>query len=235
MEIDKVGQFERHKKSLVVMASLFFGFFFAAIFGVFILTSVMQVNTLTYYVCSRVGLPTLEQAMAIVEPAPFQKLAESLDESDPYYEEARLKLLELKKRTGARYIYTMAPKEGSVFRYIIDGSVEKTAPDFSLLGDEEDIGEWDSAALAAYQSGSIQIGILDQSEIWGATLSVYGPIIEQGETIGIVGIDLEAESINQWIRTQVFWQGVVVIAVVLLGMVFYILLRIYAGKFSLPG
>ncbi|MDR2181926.1 MAG: hypothetical protein LBN92_04515 [Treponema sp.] len=235
MEIDKIEQFERHKKSLVVMASLFFGFFFAAIFGVFILTSVMQATTLIHYVCSRVGLPTLEQAMAIVEPAPFRKLAESLDESDPYYEETRLKLLGLKKRTGARYIYTMAPKDGSVFRYIIDGSAEKTASDFSALGDEEDIAEWDSAALAAYQSGNIQIGTLDQSEAWGATVSVYGPISDQGKTVGLIGIDLEAETITRWIRTQVFWQGAVVVAVTLLGLVLYVLLRMRVSKFSLFG
>jgi sensor histidine kinase regulating citrate/malate metabolism len=216
---------ERLKNSIALKnrVTFFFVFFLAAICAVFIITSVLQVNTVTRYVCSELAMPTVKQAQELIESGPFEALTLSLNENDPYYEEARLKLLELKERTNCLYLYTMAPAKGTVFRYIIDGSASPEDEEFSAMGTEEDLREWDNAAMIAVTSKTIQLGTIDQTEQWGSTISAYGPILNsRGDLIGIIGCDLEASGIISWIKTQVLWQLGIVITVVLLGLFVYI-------------
>ncbi|MDR1389664.1 MAG: hypothetical protein LBJ31_06775 [Treponema sp.] len=231
MEPGKYAELDQARGSLKFMVTLFFIFFFVAIFIVFIFTSVLQVNTLTEYICSQVGLPTLRQAAELVDGESFEKLTRTMDSGDPYYDKTRLALKELKERTGSRFIYTMAPKEGSVFFYIVDGG-DPGETGFSELGDEEDIGEWDDAALATFRTGEVHVGALSIDPDWGWTLSAYGPIISGGETIGIVAVDLDSEPIMRYIRTQVFWQAAVVAAATLFGLLIYLLIRRRIGKLA---
>jgi methyl-accepting chemotaxis protein len=129
----------------------------------------------------------------------------------------------------------MTPIEGTMFRYIIDGS---SPPDdeehFSDLGDEEDVSLWDDDAAAAYYTKTFRMASIVQSEEWGTTINSYGPILNsRGEAVGIVGCDLDATEIRQWIRTQVLWQLGIVIAAILLGLIVYVsLLRRITKSFA---
>jgi methyl-accepting chemotaxis protein len=217
---------ERFAVSLKLWTTLFFIFFFLAIFGVFIFTSVLQVNTVIQFVCSRIGLPTVNQVAGIIDGDAFEALSQSLDPEDPYYERVRLQMLEIKEQVDCRYLYTMAPVTDEVYRFIIDGS---TSPDdeenFSPLGAEEDITEYDSAFLVTMRTKTPQLGEIDQSEAWGAVISTYAPILNSaGEAVGIIGCDLEADSIIAWIRTQVTGQLVTVVLFSVLGVVVYLFL-----------
>jgi methyl-accepting chemotaxis protein len=217
---------EKNISSLKFRVTLFFVFFFMAIIGVFIITSVLQVNSVTRYICSQLGQPTVEQVQALVDGDAFEALVNSLDEDDPYYEKARLQMLEIKERVNCLYLYTMAPMDETIWRYIIDGSAP---PDdevhFSPLGSEEDVSVWDEAFFATIQAKTIQLGSVDYQEDWGTVVSTYGPIFNSsGELVGIVGCDLAGDSIAAWIRTQVFWQLGVVTAFVVLGLIVYLTL-----------
>jgi methyl-accepting chemotaxis protein len=195
---------------------------------------VLQVSAVTRYLCSQIALPAVERAQEMVDGDSFEALSESQDKDDPYYENTRLELLELKESVNCQYLYTMAPVEGSLFRYIIDGSVPPDEEGFSDLGDEEDIGLWDAEAVEAFSTKTSKMGTIDQSEEWGASISAYGPILNSsGEAVGIIGCDLDATEIMQWIRTQVLWQRGIVLATVLLGLVVYVsLLRRITRSFS---
>ncbi|MDR2068398.1 MAG: hypothetical protein LBP71_00840 [Spirochaetaceae bacterium] len=208
--------------------TLFVIFFFIAVFGVFVITSVLQISAVTRFICSRIGLPMVDKVSALIDGDAFEALSKSLDPQDPYYTATRLKILEIKQTVNCRYLYTMAPVTASVFRYIIDGS---STPDdeenFSPLGTEEDVSAYDSAFFATLRTKKIQLGVIDINETWGNLISVYAPILNsRGDLVGIIGCDLEADSIIAWIRTQVLWQlGVVFIFAILALSVYFSLVK----------
>ncbi|MDR2758620.1 MAG: hypothetical protein LBB78_04515 [Spirochaetaceae bacterium] len=208
--------------------TLFVVFFFIAVFGVFVITSVLQISAVTRFVCSRIGIPTVDKVSTIIDGDAFEALSKSLDPQDPYYEKTRLKMLEIKQTINCRYLYTMAPVSTSVFRFIIDGS---TTPDdeenFSPLGAEEDISAYDSAFFATLRTKEAQLGVIDMNETWGNIISVYTPILNsRGNLVGIIGCDLEADTIIAWIKTQVLWQlGVVFLFAILALTVYFPLVK----------
>jgi methyl-accepting chemotaxis protein len=225
MELDRYEEQEKNKSVLKLRITFFFVFFLVAVFAVFIITSVLQVSTVTRYICSQLALPTVQKALEIIDPDSFKKLAETLDGEDPYYEEARKALLELKEESNVLYLYTMAPEDENVYRYIIDGSGPPEDEDFSALGDLEDISEWDGAALATGRTKSTQMGTLDKSDLWDYTISAYEPILtKSGEFVGLIGCDIDASGIVSWIRTQVLWQLGIVVLLTAVGLVVYLTL-----------
>jgi methyl-accepting chemotaxis protein len=210
--------------SIKFRITLFVLFFFIAIFGVFVITSVLQISTVTRFVCSRIGLPVVEQVITLIDGDAFEALSQSLDPRDPYYEATRKKMLELKQTINCRYLYTMAPVNASVYRYIIDGS---TTPDdaenFSPLGVEEDVSAYDNAFFVTLRTKEVQLGDIDLNETWGNLISVYAPILNsQGDPVGIIGCDLDADPIIAWIKTQVLWQLGVVLLFSLLALAVYL-------------
>ncbi|MDR2630945.1 MAG: hypothetical protein LBC60_08495 [Spirochaetaceae bacterium] len=208
--------------------TLFVVFFFIAIFGVFVITSVLQISAVTRFVCSRIGLPMVNKVADLIDGDDFEALSRSLDPEDPYYENTRLKMLEIKQTVNCRYLYTMAPVSTSVFRFIIDGS---STPDdtenFSPLGVEEDVSAYDSAFFLTLRTKEIQLGTIDLNETWGNIISIYAPILNsRGDLVGIIGCDLEADTIIAWIKTQVLWQlGVVLLFAILALTVYFSLVK----------
>ncbi|MDR1903126.1 MAG: hypothetical protein LBQ88_12715 [Treponema sp.] len=219
-------QWERTIIVLKTRVTIFFIFFFIAVFGVFIITSVLQVNTVTRFVCSRLAMPAVQRVSAIIDGDRFEAFCKSPDAEDPYYEKIRLQMLEIKERINCLYLYTMAPVTDEVWRYIIDGSAPPDDEEnFSPLGTEEDISEYDDAFFVTTRTKTPQLGTIDQNETWGPLISSYAPILNSsGEAVGIIGCDLEAVSIIAWIRTQVIWQAGVVMIFVIVGLIVYLTL-----------
>jgi methyl-accepting chemotaxis protein len=225
MELDRYEEREKNKATLKFRITFFFVFFLVAVFAVFIITSVLQTNTVTRYVCSQLAQPTVRRALAEINPESFERLVESMNPSDGYYIITQQRLYQIKEETNCQYLYTMAPLEGTVFRYIIDGSGPPGSEDFSEMGAEEDIGYWDKAAMDTVRTKKGQLGTLDQSEEWGATISAYEPILkENGELVGIVACDIDATDVVVWIKTQVLWQLGIVLLLVVVGLSVYITL-----------
>jgi methyl-accepting chemotaxis protein len=234
MKNDKYEKSQHNKSSLKFLVTLFYIVLSLAVFGVFILTSVLQVNTLIRYVCSQIAVPTTERAVALINVDSFEELSQSLNENDPYYWTTNRRLLEIKQSSNCAYLFAMAPAGGmsnTVYRYILDGSSPPGDEAFSPLGTKEDIGEWDASVFEAMRTKTIQMGTLDRQEGWGALISAYAPLInDSGEVVGFVGCDIEADEIIQWIRTQVMWQLGIVIFIILVGLAIYISLMIRINK-----
>ena len=223
MELTKMEEREKNKSSLKNSITFFFIFFLLAVFAVFVITSVLQVNTVAGYICSHYASPVVERARALIDLESFERLSKTLDPSDPYYREAQRKLHEIKEETNCLYLYTMAPESGSLFRYIIDGSDVIGGEYFSNLGAEEDLSGWDKAALRAFTTGKSQLGTVDRTESYGATLSAYEPILKgSGEVIGLIACDIDASEIVRWIRTQTLWQMAIVVLLVAVGLTAYL-------------
>lgn len=209
----QLEELDAAKGSLKFRLTLFFVFFFGSIFGVFIITSVIQVSVITRYIASQLSLPTLIRAMNLIDGDAFEALAQSLDTESPYYAQARRQLYALKQEANVQNLYTMAPAGQYTYRFIIDGSDAPQGKDFSPLGAVEDVSTYEEAFFDAAATKKPQLGKVAASPRWGLLVSTYGPIINSsGEVVGIVGCDLEGDGIARFIRSQVFWQlGVVVL------------------------
>jgi hypothetical protein len=181
--------------SLKTQFTLFFVFFVVAIYAVVLVITFQQITGITRTISSDLGIPIVEEAAAHIDGDAFEALSRSLDPADPYYEKARMELLALKEETNCIYLYTMAPSEGNVFRYIIDGSAPpEDTKHFSPLGLEEDISNYVKPIVRAMETKATQISSIDFNAQWGWTISTYTPILNsRGEAVGFAGCDFRAD------------------------------------------
>jgi signal transduction histidine kinase/CheY-like chemotaxis protein/HPt (histidine-containing phosphotransfer) domain-containing protein len=203
--------------------ALFFTLFVIAIFSVVIITSFQQILNVTTLICARQGMPINERVASFIDGDAFERLTKTLDRSDPFYERTRLYMLGLKREYNILYLYTMARREGTIYRYIIDGSGEPGEESFSDLGAEEDVRRYDKAFFKTMTTGESQFGELDNQDEWGWVISTYTPIFNSaGETVGIIGCDFEAETIYIQLRYQIIRQIVMSVIFIIIGVVVYI-------------
>jgi methyl-accepting chemotaxis protein len=172
------------------------------------------------------GINIVKRAASLVDGDSFEKLARSLDENDPFYEETRVNLLKLKQSVDCLYLYTMAHLEGDTWMFIIDGSAEPDDNEnFSSLGDEEDASDYDDAFTRTVNSLSTEASSLVHQDGWGWLISVYTPIINsKGKLVGIVGCDFDGTSLRNAIvkeRSQTILIGLISVAVGLVLMQFF--------------
>ncbi|MCL1812643.1 MAG: hypothetical protein FWG29_03885 [Treponema sp.] len=225
MELNALEAQEKNKSTLKFRITFFFVFFLSAVFAVFMITSVLQVNTVIQFVGAHYARPPVDRAQNLINPESFEKLAKSLNPSDPYYSITQQRLYGVKQDTDCLYLYTMAQEEGTIFNYIIDGSDRVGGEKFSPIGMKEDLDEWDSAAMKAFTTGTVQYGTIDKTEEYGSTISVYQPIIKKsGEVVGLIACDIAAEEIVEWIHTQVLWQLIIVFVLFSVGLIVYVTL-----------
>jgi two-component system chemotaxis sensor kinase CheA len=176
------------KKSygLLVQFNIFCILFIVVFFSIMVLSAMQQITVFI----TRIGLPVTTRVASFINGDKFEELSRTLDENDPYYEEIRLWMYELKQRVNCIYLYTMAPVSDTVYKFVIDGSDVPGGENFSALGEEEDISDYDRAFLRTIETGVVQLSELDYHEGWGWLISVYMPISNSlGEAVGIVGCD----------------------------------------------
>jgi methyl-accepting chemotaxis protein len=207
------------------LKSRFFLFFVVFVAALLILTTtlnVMETVNIASSIFAEQGVIIVRQAQALVDGDRFERLAASLDENDPFYGETCRRLLELKRNTAAVYLYTMAPVRGSTYRFIIDGS---SSPDdlenFSPLGSEEDVLDYDKAFPETWRTKEIQKGGLALQGGWGWLISVYGPILNsRGDMVGLIGCDFEAGQLFAGLRRELIRQIVLDLVLAAAGVVF---------------
>ncbi|MDR1178605.1 MAG: methyl-accepting chemotaxis protein [Spirochaetaceae bacterium] len=180
----------------------------------------MRIVNMASSIFSAQGMATVTDAAALIDGDAFEALSLSLDEEDPFYEETRLRLLEVKQASSCRYLYTMAPGEDGVYFYVIDGS---TTPDdednFSALGEDEDESAYDDAFRKSWETGTPSAGkIAYEGEEWGWMMSIYVPINNSaGNMVGIVGCDFEANDLIQSLKTHIFGMAFITLFFLLAG------------------
>ncbi|MDR2136620.1 MAG: methyl-accepting chemotaxis protein [Treponema sp.] len=205
----------------------FFLFFIAFVVVLLVLTTALNIGetiAITSSIFAEQGVIVIQRAQAIIDGDRFEQLANSLDGDDPFYEETRQRLLELKESTAALYLYTMAPVGGPTYRFIIDGSAPPEDEDeFSPLGTEEDVGDYDAAFPKTWETKAIQAGPLMLQGDWGWLVSVYGPILNsRGDMVGLIGCDFEAGQLFTGLRQVIIRQIVLVLALVAAGVLFVV-------------
>jgi signal transduction histidine kinase/CheY-like chemotaxis protein/HPt (histidine-containing phosphotransfer) domain-containing protein len=210
----------RKSNSLEIRFTLFFLVFALAIFSVIVLNTIQEINEVTTFVNSRIGTPIVKRAAEFIDGDAFERLAESLDPEDPFYEETRKKLLALKMETGCLYLYTMAPYTDTIHRFIIDGELPEEA---SPLGSEEDISTYGKSFLRTYETKSIQFEKISYVPQWGWLISTFLPILNsRGDVVGLVGCDFEADSIYQEMRARIIIEIIFVVIFIIVGFILYL-------------
>jgi methyl-accepting chemotaxis protein len=141
----------------------------------------------------------------------------------PEYNRVREALYEVKAASRLKYIYAMAMLDNGQYIYVVEGYKDQVADDPSLPGDVETGGF--SGMVAAFATGTTQIGDLYQTEDYGALLSAFVPIKDaSGKMIGLVGADYDATNIYSLLRANqsatLGITGAVLAAALLCGYVF---------------
>ena len=172
---------------------------------------------------TRQGIYIVERAVALIDGDSFEALVRSMDINDPFYEETRVQLAQLKDASGAMFLYTMAPYRGDIWKFIIDGSAEPDDEEnFSPLGATEDTSGYGEEFRRVWRYGiTAATQLTDQGE-WGWLISVYAPIKNSaGNLVGIAGVDfdgteLRANIVSRQIETAMFGGASIIVGLVLL-------------------
>ncbi|MDR2924077.1 MAG: methyl-accepting chemotaxis protein [Treponema sp.] len=219
----------------------FVAFFSVFIVAVSVITAILGIRQISKAVSdtfAEQGIFLVEKAAALVNGDSFEALAKSRDPNDPFYEETRVKLLQLKNFSNCVYLYTMAPVSGNTWQFVIDGSVEPDdVENFSNIGDEEDTSGYDNAFRRVLISGKTESGNLVKQEGWGWLVSIYTPIKNSaGKTVGIAACDFNGTNLHDTIIVNRGRQSVIGGISILLGLVLilFLLRQIFSpiGKIS---
>ena len=183
--------------------------------------SIINTTNTTLKIFAQAGIAVAEMAANAIDGDAFERLAKSLDENDPFYEQTRVELLTIKNYSSCKFLYTMAPATGDIYRYIIDGSVEpEDDENFSPLGAEEDTSDYDIAFARCWAEKTPQFSKIDNQEGWGRLVSIYTPIFNsKGTMIGIVGCDYDAEPLYSEFRTHIINQLIMALLFMAAGLV----------------
>jgi methyl-accepting chemotaxis protein len=212
------------KNSLKIRFLFFFILFVIALLVLVTSLSIISTINITTSIFTEQGVTIVQRARELIDGDKFESLAESLDEEDPFYEETRRRLLELKSNTTALYLYTMAPAAEPVYRFIIDGSAPPDdEEEFSPLGSEEDVSDYDPAFAKTWALKETQASTLMFQGDWGWLVSIYTPILNsRGDMVGIIGCDFEADRLFNGLRQEIIRQIVLDLILITVG-VFFVL------------
>jgi len=186
---------------------------------------IRQISKIVVKTFSTAGTFTVEKAVSMIDGDSFEALSNSLDINDPFYEETRLELLQLKEFSGSRYLYTMAPANGSIWRFIIDGSAPPDdAKNFSALGEEENTENYDEAFKNLLLSGKTEVTDLVYQDNWGWLITAYTPIVNSaGKIVGIVGCDFDGTQLHDAILMETIAQIIIGAVSIITGVLLLIL------------
>lgn len=124
----------------------------------------------------------------------YKRILEDRTESEDYWE-FREKVMSYREDVGALYLYTIEALSNDEIYYIVDGSPVGSEEE-SFLGDEVALLSYDDFLIHVLNGETKSTGLVEDP-VYGDYISVYTPIIaEDGETLGIVGLDISADTVN---------------------------------------
>lgn len=199
--------------------------------------SIGQINEITSSLFGQQGLSITKSLKRNIDGDKFEQLAKSKDASSEYYESIRKMLLEFKKEINCTYLYTMSKINENTYMYVIDGSAPPDDEEnFSPLGSEEDIIDFDNSIKVAMDEGKDAFSKLEYTDNYGWSLSAYSPIKNsQGTVVGIIGCDYSAADIQNRIGNVTKMQVTLTIVMVLAGiiLVYFVLQRIFRSLYNI--
>lgn len=134
------------------------------------------------------SIKILKYASEEIEVEKLKEIKSVEDENKQIYHEMRESLNNIRKISGAAYLYTMKKTESGDFIYLVDGMDYE---DVSHVGDiEEEVLEDYERAWEGEYFHSKKIEVTD----WGTLMSSYYPIKNKsGEVIAFLGIDYDVK------------------------------------------
>jgi methyl-accepting chemotaxis protein len=210
---------KRH--SIKLRFIILFCLFILVLCGLTSFIAIRQTTAVASRFFAEQGIAMTEKAASMINGDSFEKLLETLDSEDSFYVETQAELLVLKNYyPSAKYLYSMAPVEGTVYMYVIDGS---TTPDdeenFSHLGDEEDTSKYDPAFFKCWETGKTEYSDLTYQEGWGWMVSVYSPIKNSaGTMVGIAGCDFDGKKLRDTLIREGTIQGLLGTGFIIIGL-----------------
>ena len=179
-------------KSLKAKFFTFFGVFLIIAVIVMTFASLLAIKNTARYCAGLMGQPVVSNVAEHINGDEFEAFVRKMDKNDPYYEDLRLWMLNLKKQTGCSYLYTMTKLPSGKWVYVVDGSCDPSdTENFSDLGAEEDLESWGKAPLMAYEQGIQTASDIENQELWGFQISTYQSIKNSaGKVVGLIGCDV---------------------------------------------
>jgi methyl-accepting chemotaxis protein len=186
-------------------------FRFTVFFTLFVITvcSVITANSLNdmirtvQSIFSEQARLILRQAVLLIDGDKFERLAKTLDEHDPFYQETWADLFALHESFSCKYLYTIARGEGNRYNYIIDGSSEFHWDDFLPIGTEDTFEENHKIYKRIMEKTKVfEVGPLLYDPEWGWLISAYEPIMNsQGVVVGILVADFDGQALRDHIAS----------------------------------
>lgn len=188
--------------SLKTRFILIFSFFIVLSVTIMSLVASLNIVSIGTTFANDQGLSIIHKASEVVDGDEFAAFLQNPSEDDPYYERTRLKLLDIATSTNCQYLYTMVPVQGTVFRYIIDGSCDPSDEEnFSPLGTDEDIADYGPYPLETQKKDCTTYSNIMNIENWGYQISVYKSIAtSSGKIVGFIGCDFDATNLVNTLR-----------------------------------
>ena len=202
---------------------------FILVFGLFILLSTfcmggfaaVSIIKTGVKLCEEQGQPIAQKAFEALDGDKFEALCKNPTTDDPYYEEARKALFNIKETINCKFLYTMAPVSGTVYQFIIDGSCDPSdVENFSPIGTKEDIADYGDGPFLCMQDGGFHSSGLEKQEQWGYTISTYKGIKNsRGQVVGFIGVDFYVDTILKTMTKKVVSIAIVSLIVLILGII----------------
>ncbi|GMO48488.1 MAG: hypothetical protein Ta2G_04210 [Termitinemataceae bacterium] len=209
----------RKLASLKTRFVLFFTLFIVALCSVITVLGIRRSTQAAVNIFAQMGVPIVQKASKIIDGDKFADLSRTLDDSDPFYIETQAALYQVKSDMGCTFLYAMAPKNGNIWHYIIDGSDSLQGNDFSPIGDEEDVSVYDEKFLTVLKSGNIELGSMANQGEWGWVMSVYAPIFDsRNNIVGIIGCDYDADPLHDMLVQDAIKQIIIALASIIIGL-----------------
>jgi len=205
--------------------SLIFILFVTILFSVIIFNSVQQIQKTASVISSTAGMPILSRASGFIDGDKYELLAQTLDDSDPFFIETQAKFRKLKEETRCLYIYTMARTKDGAYYFIFDGDDPKSKT-FSPLGSVEDIADFGKELILTYEQKTPQFTHMMVQTKWGRLVTAYAPIFNsKGDAVGVLGVDFDGEEVYRTImlsmRNQIVFAVIFIIAVLFVCFFFF--------------
>jgi methyl-accepting chemotaxis protein len=165
-----------------------------------------------------------EHAASIIDVKQYEALTPESG-TDGYYAELRVKLDEMKKAYGLKYLYTMGSRVQNgqtVYYYMVDGAPLDQTEDVSALGEVEE--EQFPGLVRSFDEKEPIVGELTNDDEYGATVTAYIPILNtSGEMIGVVGADFDATDVYALMQRNRKTALIIGLSVLVISLIFTLL------------
>ena len=189
--------------SLRVKYTIFISAFFAVAIILFSALAISEAGRICVRAFVAEGTPLVEHGAKYIngQIGNFRRIIELNNPNSPHYKKMREEMLAMKEASSAKYFYTMVPANYEDYMYVVDGSCDPSdSENFSPLGTLETKENYGEPAALAMSTGKTQASKMQKQEGWGWLITVFAPIMDNGQAIGFVAADYDATALRASIR-----------------------------------